>query len=125
MNEHLQTWRAALLWFDEDGRALYEEDGLLITQQEPDGVHRVHTIGNYQTLKSQFQQLKPTHWPDRLIAPGFVDMHIHYPQLDVIGSPAEGLLPWLTQYTFVQEAKFVDPAHAHDCLLYTSDAADE
>ncbi|MEY4316230.1 MAG: guanine deaminase [Pseudomonadota bacterium] len=114
MNEHLQAWRAALLWFDADDRALYEEDGLLITQQEPDGVHRVHTIGNYQTLKSQFQQLKPTHWPDRLIAPGFVDMHIHYPQLDVIGSPAEGLLPWLTQYTFVQEAKFSDPVHAND-----------
>ena len=77
MNEHLQAWRAALLWFDADGRALYEQDGLLVTQREPDGIHRVHAIGDYQALKSQFQQLKPTHWPDRLIAPGFVDMHIH------------------------------------------------
>lgn len=121
MNEHLQAWRAALLWFDADGRALYEEDGLLITQREPDGIHRVHAIGNYQALKNQFHQLKPTHWSDRLIAPGFVDLHIHYPQLDVIGSPAEGLLPWLTQYTFVQEAKFADPAHAHDIAEFFLD----
>jgi guanine deaminase len=33
-------------------------------------------------------------------------MHVHYPQLDVIGSPAEGLLPWLEDYTFPQEQKF-------------------
>ncbi len=32
---------------------------------------------------------------DMLIAPGFIDSHVHFPQLDVIGSPAEGLLPWV------------------------------
>jgi guanine deaminase len=53
-----------------------------------------------------------THWPGRCIAPGFVDLHVHYPQLDVIASPAEGLLPWLTHYTFPQEQRFADPAHA-------------
>ena len=114
MSERLQAWRAALLWFDVLGEALHEADGLLVTKCDPDGIHRIHAIGNYQALHGQFPQLKPTHWPDRLIAPGFVDLHIHYPQLDVIGSPAEGLLPWLTQYTFVQEAKFSDPSHAHE-----------
>lgn len=114
MSERLQAWRAALLWFNALGEALHEADGLLVTKCDPDGIHRIHAIGSYQALHSQFPQLKPTHWPDRLIAPGFVDLHIHYPQLDVIGSPAEGLLPWLTQYTFVQEAKFSDPSHAHE-----------
>ena len=32
-------------------------------------------------------------------------MHIHYPQLDVIGSPADGLLPWLENYTFPHEKR--------------------
>ena len=39
-------------------------------------------------------------------------MHIHYPQVDVIGSPAEGLLPWLENYTFPQETRFSEPTHA-------------
>src|SRR5690606_35813518 len=44
--------------------------------------------------------------------PGFVDLHVHYPQTEIIGSPADGLLPWLERYTFPHEARFADPAHA-------------
>ena len=50
----------------------------------------------------------------KVIAPGFVDAHVHFPQLDVVGSPADGLLPWLEQHTFPSEARFVDPAHARE-----------
>jgi guanine deaminase len=32
-------------------------------------------------------------------------MHIHFPQTDVIISPAEGLLPWLESYTFPHESR--------------------
>ena len=32
---------------------------------------------------------------DRLILPGFVDGHIHFPQTRVIGVFGEHLLPWL------------------------------
>jgi cytosine/adenosine deaminase-related metal-dependent hydrolase len=35
-----------------------------------------------------------------------------FPQTDVIGSPAEGLLPWLENYTFPHESRFADPAYA-------------
>jgi guanine deaminase len=48
----------------------------------------------------------------KTLAPGFVDVHLHMPQLDVIASAADGLLPWLNDYTFPQEAKFNDPNHA-------------
>jgi len=48
----------------------------------------------------------------RLILPGFIDAHIHYPQTRVIGSYGEQLLEWLQKYTFVEEQKFSDPAHA-------------
>ncbi|MFM8576120.1 MAG: guanine deaminase, partial [Limnohabitans sp.] len=43
---------------------------------------------------------------------GFVDLHVHYPQTDVIASPADGLLPWLERYTFPHERQFADPVHA-------------
>ena len=50
--------------------------------------------------------------PIALILPGFVDPHIHYPQTQVIASYGAQLLEWLEKYTFVEEQKFADPAHA-------------
>ncbi len=46
---------------------------------------------------------------DTLIVPGFVDAHVHFPQLDIIASPGGDLMEWLTQYTFPAEARFADP----------------
>jgi guanine deaminase len=48
----------------------------------------------------------------KLILPGFIDTHIHYPQTRVIGSHGAQLLDWLQKYTFVEEQKFSDPIHA-------------
>jgi guanine deaminase len=48
----------------------------------------------------------------RLIMPAFIDTHIHLPQTQVIGSHGAQLLDWLQKYTFVEEQKFGDPAHA-------------
>ena len=42
-------------------------------------------------------------FPRPHIAPGFIDLHIHFPQTDVIGSPADGLLPWLENCNFLYE----------------------
>lgn len=47
-----------------------------------------------------------------LITPGFVDTHLHAPQLEMIGSYGGHLLEWLNRYTFPTEAKFADPGHA-------------
>ena len=48
----------------------------------------------------------------RLILPGFIDTHVHAPQLDVIGSYGAELLDWLTRYTFPAECRYADPAVA-------------
>jgi guanine deaminase len=50
--------------------------------------------------------------PHTLLAPGFVDTHLHAPQLEMIGSYGGHLLEWLNRYTFPTEAKFADPQHA-------------
>lgn len=47
-----------------------------------------------------------------LVSPGFVDTHLHAPQLEMIGSYGGHLLEWLNRYTFPTEGKFRDPAHA-------------
>jgi len=46
------------------------------------------------------------------IVPGFIDGHLHYPQIGVIGSYGEQLIEWLQKYAFPAEAKFSDPVHA-------------
>jgi len=53
-------------------------------------------------------------WPrvehaGRLITPGFVDTHVHAPQLDVIASHGGALLDWLATYTFPAETRYADP----------------
>jgi guanine deaminase len=48
----------------------------------------------------------------KLILPGLIDTHIHYPQTRVIASYGAQLLEWLQKYTFVEEQKLRDPRHA-------------
>jgi len=48
----------------------------------------------------------------RLILPGFIDTHVHCPQLDVIASYGTELLDWLNTYTFPAEIRYADPAVA-------------
>ncbi len=46
------------------------------------------------------------------ILPGFIDTHLHFPQMQVIASYAANLLEWLNTYTFPEECRFVERAHA-------------
>jgi len=48
----------------------------------------------------------------RLILPGFIDTHVHSPQLDVIASYGTELLDWLNTYTFPAERRYADAAEA-------------
>ncbi|PUE63021.1 guanine deaminase [Limnohabitans sp. 2KL-17] len=119
----LHGWRAGLLWFPDPQTPLaqHETDGLLVTGRSADGIARVVAIGPYASIKESFIDLPITHWPGLCMAPGFVDLHTHYPQTDVIGSPADGLLPWLEHYTFPHEKQFSDPAYAHEVSAFFLD----
>jgi guanine deaminase len=109
----MRAFRAALLRFADDGRAIYDEDGFLLVGPGPQGHATVRAAGAWSALAGNYPGVTVEHLPGRLLAPGFIDLHVHFPQTDVIGSPAEGLLPWLENYTFPHEARFADPAYAH------------
>ncbi|MEP7328138.1 MAG: guanine deaminase [Betaproteobacteria bacterium] len=53
-----------------------------------------------------------THYANALITAGFVDTHVHYPQLPIIGAGGKPLLEWLSTYTFPAEERYADPTYA-------------
>jgi guanine deaminase len=55
-----------------------------------------------------------TRYERSLISAGFVDTHVHYVQVPVIGAGGVPLLDWLEQYTFPAEARFADASHARE-----------
>jgi guanine deaminase len=74
---------------------------------------RVSALGAYAKLAATLAPGTPVaDLRGKWILPGFVDTHIHYAQTDVIASPGEQLLEWLERYTFPEEGRFGDPAHA-------------
>lgn len=116
----MKFYRASLLWFaphsEGPARARFEEDGLLVVGPDAQGRQVVQAVGAWRELADRYPGVAVQHWPGRIIAPGFVDLHIHYPQTDVIGSPADGLLPWLENHTFPEENRF-------SALEYSAQAA--
>ncbi len=108
----MKAYRAALLRFGDDRQPLYDSDGLLVVAPDATGRNVVQAAGSYLALIDRFPGLDIEDMRGRLIAPGFIDLHVHYPQTDVIGSPAAGLLPWLENYTYPHESRFADKSHA-------------
>lgn len=86
----------------------YEEDGGILVE---DG--RIAAAGPYTSVRA----VAPAgigeidHRP-HLILPGFIDTHVHFPQMQVIGAYAANLLEWLNTHTFPEECRFVEPAHS-------------
>jgi len=117
----MQAYRAAILRFADDRSAVYEEDGLLVVGPDAKGRQVVRAVGPYASLAANYPGVAVEHLPGSIIAPGFVDLHIHFPQVDVIGSPAAGLLPWLENYTFPHESKFSDEAHSGELATFFLD----
>ena len=86
----------------------YLEDGVLVVE-----AGRIAAIGPAAELLATLPaDAQIEHYPDQLILPGFIDLHIHLPQTQVIASYGAQLLEWLEKYTFVEEQKYADPAHA-------------
>lgn len=85
----------------------YIEDGAIIVSNG-----RIESIGDYAALRAP--DLPETDHRPHLLMPGFIDTHIHFPQVQVIASWGDQLLDWLNNYTFPEETRFADKGHASD-----------
>jgi guanine deaminase len=77
-----------------------------------DAVLELDATGRITALREPLATDAPETWPGAVILPGFVDVHLHYPQTRVIGSASGPLLPWLERSVFPEEARFADPEYA-------------
>lgn len=83
-------------------------DGLLVVE---DG--RVGALGPAeQLLPSLGPGVQVTDYRGRLLTPGFIDCHVHYPQLGIVASWGDQLLEWLEHYTYPAERRFAERAVA-------------
>ena len=75
---------------------------------------RIIATGAADRLRNQAPHAHEHAYGARLIMPGFVDAHAHYPQTAMIASWGKRLIDWLNTYTFPEEAKFSNHAYAAD-----------
>jgi guanine deaminase len=91
------------------------EDGLLVVE---DGL--VLACGHHAELAGRFSGVSAERL-DGLIVPGFVDAHVHYPQIERIASHGEQLMQWLERHIFPAEKAFADRAHADSVAAFFLD----
>src|SRR5690349_3262525 len=86
----------------------YHEDALLIIE---DG--KIRAFGPAKKLLGKVPKTARIHRHlNALLLPGFVDCHVHFPQIDMIGSYGKQLLDWLRDHAYPAEERFRIKAHA-------------
>ncbi len=93
---------------DDDASYKYIEDGAILVSNG-----KIIRVGDFKTvIKSAPNDVERVDHRPHLLMAGLIDTHIHFPQMQVIGSYGAQLLDWLNKYTFVEEQKFASEAHS-------------
>ncbi len=95
----------------------YHADGVLLCEGG-----RIADLGPAEAVLSKLPADVPiVDHSDKLLIPGMIDCHVHYPQIDMIASAGDQLLDWLENYTFPAEARFSDAAEARSVANFFLD----
>ncbi|MEJ2603698.1 MAG: guanine deaminase [Gammaproteobacteria bacterium] len=111
MSDDIRAFRASILHCLADpGEATasdaveYLEDGVLVVEGG-----RIATLGPAaEILPAVKNHMEVTDYRPRLLVPGFIDCHVHYPQIGMVASWGEQLLEWLERYTYPAERRFAE-----------------
>lgn len=85
----------------------YIEDGAVLIH---DGL--IVATGHYDDVAIDAGDATQVDHRPCLLMAGFIDTHIHFPQVQIVASWGSQLLDWLNGYTFPAEAEYVDAQHA-------------
>ncbi len=105
----IQAFRSSILHFKANKQAEYFDDGILVIEDD-----KVKKVASAKDLLPELIGVDVQVFENKIIMPGFIDTHIHYPQVDVIASYGEQLLDWLNNYTFPTELQFEDTEFAKE-----------
>ena len=89
------------------GSYIYLEKGAVVCDDK--GV--IVEVNDYSKLNKKYKSAKTEDFGSKIICPGFIDLHNHFPQTQVIASYGTKLLEWLNKYTFPNESLFFDEKH--------------
>ena len=92
---------------EDSGAYTYLEDGALLIQN---GI--IQDTGPFAEVRAKTRDVPVTDHRPHLMMAGFIDTHIHFPQVQVIASWGAQLLDWLNNYTFPEETRFASDAHS-------------
>ncbi|MBC7445991.1 MAG: guanine deaminase, partial [Polaromonas sp.] len=75
----MKAYRASILYFPDPAvrQAVLQADGLLVVGPDARGRQVVQALGSHAELAPRFGGVPTEHFPSRIIAPGFIDLHIH------------------------------------------------
>lgn len=109
----MTLYRAVVLDTPEDpftgGELRSESDGGLVVR---DGV--IVARGDYAAVRAQHPDEEVVDLREGLLLPGFVDTHVHFPQVRVIGGLGMPLLEWLERCALPEEARLADSGKARE-----------
>jgi len=104
-------YRANILHFDTATSLPHQDatvikDGALVVLGD-----RIIDLGDYAQVASRNSNYQIKDYRGKLIVPGLIDSHLHFPQTEMIAKYGEQLLAWLDNYTFPTENKFNNKAY--------------
>ncbi len=95
-----------IVFTEESSRFTVFENSYLISEGN-------YIVGTFKKLPEEYKNIEVKDYGDKLIIPGFVDLHVHAPQYSLCGLGYDKtLLEWLNNYTFKEESKFKDISYA-------------
>ena len=108
MNEKkdLRALRGQIVYSESSDKLKICENGYLVYE-----ANRIE--GVYPILPEEYEGILVEDYGDRIIVPGFVDLHVHAPQYAFRGLGMDmELLDWLETNTFPEESKYKDLIYA-------------
>jgi guanine deaminase len=85
-----------------DGGLAYDAEGRILATGGFADVHAAHPDAEVRDAS------------DAVLLPGLVDLHVHYPQIAVIGAMGMTLLEWLATRALPEEARLANAAYAEE-----------